>query len=158
MTFHIWKQVNCAYFLSTKGSFCFKKSSKANEGQQRPAWPKTSNFFVIITIQSKIINKCQYNTKKCVFKKLEIFIFITQTFWNYILLNSLSIPTDTNDIIVLVASFVSTYITWKKWKIIHKFPPIEILLNIWWKSLDRNSRYCQNHQKGVTSCFLKMVF
>ena len=34
---------------------------------------------------------------------------------------------------------------------------MEILLNIWWKSLHRNSRYCQNHQNGVTSCFPKMV-
>ena len=34
---------------------------------------------------------------------------------------------------------------------------MEILLNIWWKSLHRNSRYCQNHQNGVTSCFTKMV-
>ena len=65
-----WKQVNCAYFLSEKVSFCFKKLSKAtkakkaNEGQQRPAKSKTSNFFVIITIQCKIINKCEYDTKK----------------------------------------------------------------------------------------------
>ena len=34
---------------------------------------------------------------------------------------------------------------------------MEILLNIWWKSLHRNSRYCQNHQNEVTSCFPKMV-
>ena len=34
---------------------------------------------------------------------------------------------------------------------------MEVLLNIWWKSLHRKSRYCQNHQNGVTSCFPKMV-
>ena len=45
----------------------------------------------------------------------------------------------------------------QKWNFIRKFPPMEILLNIWWKSLHRNSRYCPNHQNGVTSCFPKMV-
>ena len=54
-------------------------------------------------------------------------------------------------------SFICLYITWKNWNFIHKFPPMEILLNIWWKSLHRNSRYCQNHQNGVTSCFPKVV-
>ena len=65
LTSDCWKQVNCASFLSAKASFCFKKSSKAtkakkaNEGQQRPAKSKTSNFFVIINIQckTKIVNK-----------------------------------------------------------------------------------------------------
>ena len=47
---------------------------KANKGQQSP---KLQFAFVIITIQCKIINKCQYGTKKCVFKKSEIFIFTT---------------------------------------------------------------------------------
>ena len=56
-----------------------------------------------------------------------------------------------------IGSFICLYITWKKWNFIPKFPPMEILLNIWWKSLHRNSRYCQNHQNGVTSCFPKMV-
>ena len=50
-----WKQVKCAWFLSAKASFCLKKlfratkAKKANEGKQRPAKSKTSNFFVIIT-------------------------------------------------------------------------------------------------------------
>ena len=56
-----------------------------------------------------------------------------------------------------IGSFICLYITWKKWNFIPKFPPMEILLNIWWKSLHRNSRYCPNHQNGVTSCFPKMV-
>ena len=56
-----------------------------------------------------------------------------------------------------IGSFICLYMTWKKWSFIHKFPPMEIILNIWWKSLHRNSRYCQNHQNGVTSCFPKMV-
>ena len=57
-------------FLSEKTNFSLKKLSKAtkakkaNEGQQRPAKSKTSNLFVIITIQCKIINKCEYDTKK----------------------------------------------------------------------------------------------
>ena len=73
LTSHCWKQVNCAYFLSKKASFCLKKLSKAtkakkaNEGQQRPAKSKTSNLFVIITFQCKIINKCEYDTKKMCF-------------------------------------------------------------------------------------------
>ena len=54
-------------------------------------------------------------------------------------------------------SFIWFYITWKKCKIIHKFPPMEVLLNIWLKSLHRNCRYCQNHQNEVNSCFPKMV-
>ena len=68
------KQVKSALkFLSAKATFCLKKLSKApkakkaNEGQQRQEQPKTSNLFVIITIQCKIINKCQYNTKKMCF-------------------------------------------------------------------------------------------
>ena len=56
-----------------------------------------------------------------------------------------------------IGSFIYLYITWKKWNFIHKFPPMEILLNIWWESLHRNSRYCQNQQNRVTSCFPKMV-
>ena len=42
-----------------------------------------------------------------------------------------------------IGSFICLYITWKKWNFIHKFPPMEILINIWWKSLSlhRNSRY-----------------
>ena len=51
-----------------------KRPMKANKGQQSP---KLQISFVIITIQCKIINKCQYGTKKCVFKKSEIFIFTT---------------------------------------------------------------------------------
>ena len=54
-------------------------------------------------------------------------------------------------------TFICLYITWKRWNFIHKFPPMKVLLNIWWKSLHRNSRYCQNHQNGVNSCFQKMV-
>ena len=73
LTSDCWKQVNCAYFLSEKANFSFKKLSKAtkakkaNEGQQRPAKSKTSNLFVIITFQCKIINKCEYDTKKMCF-------------------------------------------------------------------------------------------
>ena len=58
-------------------------------------------------------------------------------------------------------NFICLYITWKKWKV--KNHPqdstnaMEMLWNIWWKSLHRNSRYCQNHPNGVTSCFPKMV-
>ena len=54
-----------------------------------------------------------------------------------------------------IGSFICLYITWKKWNFIPKFPPMEILLNIWWKSLHRNSRYCQNHQNGVTNASQK---
>jgi hypothetical protein len=76
LTSDCWKQVNCALMLSAKASFCLKKSSKAtkakkaNEGQQRPAKSKNSNLFVIITIQCKIINKCESDTKKMCFKKI----------------------------------------------------------------------------------------
>ena len=35
-------------------------------------------------------------------------------------------------------SFICLYITWKKCKFIHKFPPMEVLLNIWLKLLHRN--------------------
>ena len=62
----------CLIFIS-KGQFLLKKSSKAtkakkvNEGHQRPAKSKTSNSFVIITIQCKIINKYEYDTKKMCF-------------------------------------------------------------------------------------------
>ena len=77
LTFDCRKQVKCAYFLLVYFLFKATKAKKANEGQQRPAKSKTLNFFVIITIQCKIIDKCKYNTKKCVLKKSEIFIFIT---------------------------------------------------------------------------------
>ena len=72
-----------------------KKANKVQQGQWRPtkgSIAQNFKFFVIITIQGEIINKCEYNTKKCVFKKVKIFIFITQIFWNYILLNMFSIP------------------------------------------------------------------
>jgi len=82
--------------------------------------------------------------KKCVFKKLEIFIFIIKCTNRYQWYNGID-------------SFICLYITWKKWNFINKFPPIEILLNVWWKSLHGNSRYCPNHQNGVTSCFPKMI-
>ena len=52
-----------------------QRPKKANEGQQRPAKSKTLNFFVIITIQCKIINKCKYNTKKMCFKEIWNFHF-----------------------------------------------------------------------------------
>ena len=162
MTSDCWKQVNCAKFLSTKASFCFKKSSKAtkakkaNEGQQRPAKSKTSNFFVIITIQCKIINKCQYDTKEMCFLKIWNFHFHYINFLklHFVEYVKFSRHFQWNN---GTGSFICLYITWKKCKIIHKFPPMEILLNIWWKSLHRNSRYCQNHQNGVTSCFPKMA-
>ena len=41
-----------------------KRPMKANKGQQSP---KLQISFVIITIQCKIINKCQYGTKKMCF-------------------------------------------------------------------------------------------
>ena len=44
-----------------------QRPMKANEGQQRPAKSKPSNFFVIITIQYKIINKCEYDPKNMCF-------------------------------------------------------------------------------------------
>ena len=44
-----------------------KRPKKTNEGQQRPAKSKTLNFFVIITIQCKIINKCEYDSKRICF-------------------------------------------------------------------------------------------
>ena len=47
-----------------------QRPKKANEGQQRPAKSKTLNFFVIITIQCEIINKCKHNTKKMCFKEI----------------------------------------------------------------------------------------
>ena len=40
---------------------------------------------------------------------------------------------------------------------IRQFPPTKMKLNIWWKFVHRKSRYCQNHQNGVTSSFPKMV-
>ena len=43
------------------------------------------------------------------FQKVGNFHFNYINFLNYILLNLLSIPTDTNDIMVLVASFVSIF-------------------------------------------------
>ena len=52
-----------------------QRPKKANEGQQRPAKSKTLNFFVIITIQCKIINKCKYTTKKMCFKEIWNFHF-----------------------------------------------------------------------------------
>ena len=48
----------CLIFIRKGHFFCWKKSSKAikaNECQQRPALPKTSKFFVVITIQ------CEYD-------------------------------------------------------------------------------------------------
>ena len=76
LTSDCWKQVNCAYFLSEKANFSLKKLSKAtkakkaNEGQQRSAKSKTSNLFVIITFQCKIINECEYDTKNMCFLKI----------------------------------------------------------------------------------------
>ena len=43
-----------------------KRPTKANKGQQSV---RLQISFVIITIQCKIIYKCPYGTKKCVFKK-----------------------------------------------------------------------------------------
>ena len=133
-----------------------QRPKKANEGQQRPAKSKTLNFFVIITIQCKIINKCKYNTKKMCFKEIWNFHFhyinfLKLHFVEYVKFSK-SFQWNNG-----TGSFICIYVTWKKWKIIHKFPPTEIKLNIWWKSLHRKSRYCQNHQNGVTSCFPKMV-
>ena len=57
--------------IFTKKTLCkAEEAEKANEGQQSPAKSKTLNFFVIITIQCKIINKCKYNTKKMCFKEI----------------------------------------------------------------------------------------
>ena len=47
-----------------------QRPKKAKEGQQRPTKSKTLNFFVIITIQCKIINKSKYNTKEMCFKEI----------------------------------------------------------------------------------------
>ena len=46
--------------------------------------------------------------KTGVLRKLEIFFFITWTSWNHILLNMLSFPNISNEIMLLVASLVST--------------------------------------------------
>jgi hypothetical protein len=54
-------------FFALKKSSKATKAKKGNEGQQRPAKSKPSNFFVIITIQCKIINKCEYDTKNMCF-------------------------------------------------------------------------------------------
>ena len=130
-----------------------KRPMKANKGQQSPKLQKNI-LLSLFNVKSSInVNKI---LKKCVFIKSEIFIFITYInflklyFVEYIKFSkSFQWNNDTG-------SFICLYITWQKWKIIHKFPPMEILLKIWWKSLHRNSRYCQNHQ-NVTSCFPKMI-
>ena len=130
-----------------------KRPMKANKGQQSP---KLQISFVIITIQCKIINKCQYDTKEMCFLKIWNFHFhyinfLKLHFVEYI---KFSKHFQWNN---GTGSFIWFYITWKKCKIIHKFPPMEVLLNIWLKSLHRNCRYCQNHQNEVNSCFPKMV-
>jgi len=127
---------------------------KANKGQQSPKL-QISLLLSLFNVKSSI--NVTMILKECVFKIIWNFHFhyinsLKSQFVEYV---KFSIHFQwTNG----TGSFICLYILWKKWKIIHKFPPIEILLNIWWKSLHRNSRYCQNHQNGVTSCFLKMVF
>ena len=126
---------------------------KANKGQQSPKL-QISLLLSLFNVKSSI--NVTMILKECVFKKIWNFHFhyinsLKSQFVEYV---KFSIHFQWNN---GTGSFICLYITWKKWKIIHKFPPIEILLNIWWKSLHRNSRYCQNHQNGVTSCFPKMV-
>jgi len=126
---------------------------KANKSQQSP---KLQIYLLLSLINVKSSINVNIILEKCVFKKFEI--------WNFHYINFLKLhfveyvkfskSFQWNN---ATGSFICLNITWKKWNFIHKFPPMEILLNIWWKSLHRNSRYCQNHQNGVTSCFLKMV-
>ena len=152
----------CLIFIS-KGHFLLKKIIQGQKGQWRPTKankgqqsPKLQISYVIITIQCKIINKCQYDTKEMCFLKIWNFHFHYINFLNlhFVEYVKFSKHFQWNN---GTGSFIWFYITWKKCKIIHKFPPMEILLNIWWKSLPRNSRYCPNHQNEVTSCFPKMV-
>ena len=130
-----------------------KRPMKANKGQKSP---KLQISFVIITIQCKIISKCQYDTKEMCFLKIWNFHFHHINFLklHFVEFVKFSKHFQWNN---GTGSFICLYITWKKCKIIHKFPPMEILLNFWWKSLHRKSRYCQIHENGVTSWFQKMV-
>jgi hypothetical protein len=98
----------------SKASFCLKKSSKAtkakkvNEGQQRPAKSKTSkkNYLYFI-VQSKTINKCEYDTKKMCFYKIWNFHFHYINFLKLHFENMLSFSKVYDEIMVLLASFVS---------------------------------------------------
>ena len=49
---------------------------KANEGQKRPAKSITSKVFDIINIHGIIINKCEFDTKKKVFRQTLKFSFL----------------------------------------------------------------------------------
>ena len=126
---------------------------KANKGQQSPKLQISLLLSLFNAKSSIIVNMI---LKRCIFKKIWNFHFhyinfLKLHFVEYVKFSK-SFQWNNG-----TGSFICLYITWKKCKFIHKFPPMEILLNIWWKSLHRNSRYCQNHQNGVTSCFPKMV-
>ena len=126
---------------------------KANKGQHSP---KLQIYMLLSLINIKSSINVNMILKECVFKKSENFHFHYINFLklHFVEYVKFSKHFQWNN---GTGSFICLYITWKKCKIIHKFPPMEILLNIWWKSLHRNSRYCPNHQNEVTSCFPKMV-
>ena len=126
---------------------------KANKGQHSP---KLQLSLLLSLFNVKSSTNVNTILKKMCFKKVRNFHFRSI---NFLKLHFVEFIKYTNRYQLYngTGSFICLYITWKNWNFIHKFPPMEILLNIWWKSLHRNSRYCQNHQNGVTSCFPKIV-
>ena len=81
-----------------------KRPMKANKGQQSP---KLQISFFIITIQCKIINKCQYDTREMCFLKIRNFHFHYINFLKLHFVEFVKFSKHINEIMVLVASFVS---------------------------------------------------
>ena len=71
-----------------------KRPMKANKGQQSP---KLQISLLLSLFNVKSSTNVNMIPEKCLVKNL----------WNYILLKMLSVPTDTNEIMVLSTSFVS---------------------------------------------------
>ena len=100
-----------------------------------------SDVFLVFLWWRKIINKCEHDNKKCVFKKSEIFILLHKVL-------EITFGKVFYEIMVLVASFVKFY------------PQVSTNGNIFKYLMEVttwDSKYCQNHQNGVTSCFPKRV-
>ena len=108
-----------------------KRPMKANKGQHSP---KLQISLLLSLFNVKSSTNVNTILKKMCFKKVGNFHF---HYINFLKLHFVEFIKYTNRYqwYIGIGSFICLYITWKKWNFIHKFPPMEILSNIWWKSL-----------------------
>ena len=111
-----WKQVNCAYILSAKARFCFKKSSKAkkaNEANKGQHSPKLQISLLLSLFNVKSSTNVNTILNKCVFKKVGNFHF---HYVNLVKLHFVEFIKYTNRYqgYIGIGSFICLYITWKK--------------------------------------------